>query len=175
VKNFFNKVKTYDNVKFICIGSKTEYMLNKYGYVSSFTSKKNYAEIMARELEKNKLINGKNILLIQGKIANENLKLELKKFCNVDRINVYNTNAKEDSNEKLKKLISTKSTFTVFTSPSAFDSFIKFYCPNKTKIISIGNTTTKHIESKGYDCMLTSQMQSYEGISASIIKHFQQV
>tara|TARA_B100001093_G_scaffold7687_1_gene7490 strand:- start:1441 stop:3039 length:1599 start_codon:yes stop_codon:yes gene_type:complete len=175
VKNFFNKVKTYNNVKFICIGSKTEYMLNKYGYVSSFTSKRNYTEIMARELEKNKLINGKNILLIQGKIANENLKLELKKFCNVDRINVYNTNAKEDSNEKLKKLISTKSTFTVFTSPSAFDSFIKFYYPNKTKIISIGNTTTKHIESKGYDCMLTSQMQSYEGISASIIKHFQQV
>ena len=91
---------------------------------------------------------------------------------NVDRINVYNTKAKENSNEKLKKLISTKSTFTVFTSPSAFDSFIKFYNPNKTKIISIGKTTTKYIESKGYDCMLTSQMQSYEGISASIIKHF---
>ena len=134
--------------------------------------KKNYSEIMANDLKKNKLINGKNVLLIQGKIAKDDLRLELKKFCNVDRVNVYNTNAKEDLNEKLKKLISSISTFTVFTSPSAFDSFIKFYNPNNTKIISIGNTTTKHIESKGYDCMLTSQMQSYEGISESIIKHF---
>ena len=172
VKNFFSKIKISDNVKFICIGNKTEQLLNKYGYVSLHVSKKNYSEIMANDLKKNKLINGKNVLLIQGKIAKDDLRLELKKFCNVDRVNVYNTNAKEDLNEKLKKLISSISTFTVFTSPSAFDSFIKFYNPNNTKIISIGNTTTKHIESKGYDCMLTSQMQSYEGISESIIKHF---
>ena len=172
VKNFFSKVKISENVKFICIGNKTEQMLNKYGYVSLHTSKKNYSEIMATELEKNKLINGENVLLVQGKIAKDDLRFELKKFCNVDRVNVYSTNAKEDLNEKLKKLISSISTFTVFTSPSAFDSFIKFYNPNNTKIISIGNTTTKHIESKGYDCMLTSQMQSYEGISESIIKHF---
>jgi len=175
VKNFFNKVKTNNDTKFICIGSKTEYILNKCGHVSVFTSKRNYSEIMAAELKKNKLINGKNVLLIQGQLAKDDLKLELEKFCNVDRINVYNTKAKENSNEKLEKLISSKSTFTVFTSPSAFDSFIKFYNPNRTKIISIGKTTTKYIESKGHDCMLTSQMQSYEGISASIIKHFHQL
>ena len=175
VKNFFHKVKKFDNLKFMCVGSKTEYILNKFGHLSVFTSKRNYSEIMAAELKKNKLINGKNILLIQGQLAKDDLKLELKNFCNVERINVYNTKAKENSNEKLKKLISSKSTFTVFTSPSAFDSFIKFYNPNKTKIISIGKTTTKYIESKGYDCMLTSQMQSYEGISVSIIKYFQQL
>jgi uroporphyrinogen-III synthase len=162
-------------MRFICIGSKTEQTLNNYGYISSHISKKNYSEIMAEELKKNKFINGKNVLLIQGQLAKDNLKLELKKLCNVDRINVYNTKAKENSNEKLKKLISSKSTFTVFTSPSAFDSYIKFYNPNKTKIISIGKTTTKYIESKGYDCMLTSQMQTYEGISASIIKYFHQL
>jgi hydroxymethylbilane synthase len=175
VKSFFNKVKINCDIKFISIGYKTEKMLNKYGYFSSYISKKNYSEIMAEELKKNKFINGKNVLLIQGQLAKDNLKLELKKLCNVDRINVYNTKAKENSNEKLKKLISSKSTFTVFTSPSAFDSYIKFYNPNKTKIISIGKTTTKYIESKGYDCMLTSQMQTYEGISASIIKYFHQL
>ncbi len=175
VKNFFHKVKISDNKKFICIGSKTEHILNKYGHQSTFTSKRNYSEIMADELKKNKLINDKNVLLVQGEIAKDDLNVELKKFCYVDRVNIYSTNAKENSNEKLKKLISKKSTFTVFTSPSAFDSFTKFYNPNKTKIISIGKTTTKYIESKGYDCMLTSQMQSYEGISGSIIKHFDQL
>ena len=89
-------------------------------------------------------------------------------------MDVYETSLKNKVNKELLKLIETKETYTVFTSPSAFDSFVQFYNPKYTKIISIGKTTTDYVNSKGFDCMLTSKMQSYEGISESLIKYFHQ-
>ena len=38
-------------------------------------------------------------------------------------------------------------------------------------IISIGNTTTDHIKDRGYEPLMTAKMQSYEGISNSIIDY----
>ena len=174
VKNFFNGVKITKQMKFICIGLKTNNMLKKYGYDSDYISKRNYSNLMAKELKRNKLINGKKVLLIQGKIAKDDFKNKLQEFCEVERVNVYDTNLKRKINNKLSKLIDSKETYTVFTSPSAFDSFIQFYNPENTKIISIGKTTTDYVNTKGFDCMLTSKMQSYEGISESLIKYFYQ-
>ncbi len=172
VKNFFSRVKVSRNTKFICIGNKTNQVLKEYGHNSVYISKRNYSKIMAEELKTNKLIDGKKVLLVQGEIAKNDFKINLHQFCEVKRINVYQTNLKNRANSKLSKLIQNKETYTVFTSPSTFESFIKFYKPEETKIISIGKTTTDYINSKGYDCMLTSKMQSYEGISESLIKYF---
>ena len=58
-----------------------------------------------------------------------------------------------------------------FTSPSTFESFINKYSPNEN-IISIGNTTTEYIIERGYKPLVTAKMQSYEGISNSIIDFF---
>jgi uroporphyrinogen-III synthase len=174
VKNFFNRVKVSSDMKFICIGNKTNQVLNEYGYESAYISKRNYSDIMAEELKNNKLLNRKKTLLIQGKIAKDDFKIKLQDFCEIERVNVYETNLKNKVNKELLKLIESKETYTVFTSPSAFDSFIQFYNPEDTKIISIGKTTTDYVNSKGFDCMLTSKMQSYEGISKSLIKYFYQ-
>ena len=174
IKNFFNRVKVSSGIKFICIGNKTNQTLNEYGYESAYISKRNYSNIMAEELKNNKLLNGKKTLLIQGKNAKDDFKIKLQDFCEVERVNVYETNSKSKVNKELLKLIETKDTYTVFTSPSAFDSFVQFYNPKYTKIISIGKTTTDYVNSKGFDCMLTSKMQSYEGISESLIKYFYQ-
>ena len=63
-------------------------------------------------------------------------------------------------------------TFTDLTSPSCFESFINLYDPNKTNIISIGDSTSSYIKSVGYSPLITSKMQTYEGISNSIISYF---
>lgn len=172
IKKFFNRVKVSPLTKFICIGNKTSQTLNEYGYESAYISKRNYSIIMADELKRNKLINGKKVLLVQGKVAKDDLKNKLQDFCKIDRINVYDTKFKNEVNLELLKLIETKETYTVFTSPLAFESFIQFYNPKDTKIISIGKTTTEYVNSKGFDCMLTSKMQSYEGVSETIIRYF---
>ena len=41
----------------------------------------------------------------------------------------------------------------------------------KNKIISIGDTTTDHIRERGFEPLMTAKMQSYEGISSSIIDY----
>ena len=59
--------------------------------------------------------------------------------------------------------------------PKLYDGLIRilsFYNPKKTNIISIGNTTSDYIKNSGYLPLITSKMQSYEGISESIISYF---
>jgi len=80
VKNFFNRVKVSSDMKFICIGNKTNQVLNEYGYESVYISKRNYSDIMAEELKNNKLLNGKKTLLIQGKIAKDDFKIKLQEW-----------------------------------------------------------------------------------------------
>ena len=170
VRNFINKTEIKHKTKFICLGKKTELALNELGYKSYYTAKKNYSKIMADELKKNNLIKNSKTLLVQGKIAKNALLNGLQEICDVKRLNVYNTVPKKEIYKDLEKLLNTP-TMTVFSSPSSFDSFKKFYNPKKTNIISIGNTTTEHIISKGYKCITTSKMQSFEGVSESILKY----
>ena len=62
--------------------------------------------------------------------------------------------------------------YIIFTSPSCFDAFNNLYETRKTKLISIGKTTTSYIESKGFETTTTARMQTYEGISQAIIDFF---
>ena len=80
----------------------------------------------------------------------------------------YTTLIKNKYSE-LEKIIQNNDPYVIFTSPSSFDSFSNLYDPKKVKIVSIGNTTSSHISEKGFDTALTSGMQSFEGISESLI------
>ena len=88
----------------------------------------------------------------------------------VDHKIVYTTNPVEEKIDDLNKKIENENSYVVFTSPSTFNSFIDKY-NLKNKIISIGNTTTDHIRDRGYEPLMTAKMQSYEGISNSIIEY----
>ena len=86
-----------------------------------------------------RLIKNSKTLLVQGKIAKNELLNDLKEICDIKRLNVYNTVPKKEIYKDLEELLNTP-TMTVFSSPSSFDSFKKFYNPNKTNIISILST-----------------------------------
>ena len=128
--------------------------------------------MMCEELRESGVIDSKNVLLVQGNLANENLVNCLKRFSNAYRRDFYKTLQNKSENKELETLIENQKTYTVFTSPSSFDSFIKNYNANKTNIISIGTTTSSYIKDKGHEPLITSKMQSYEGISESIIDFF---
>lgn len=176
VKYFFDKnfikIQDYKNIKSICIGKKTEKILKNYNIDSYYTSKRNYADKMCKELKKSKIINSEKSLLINGNLSKNNLFNCLKKFSDIERINFYKTILVKKKEKNMNELISNEKTYTVFTSSSGFDAFSKMYDPNKTKIISIGNSTSDFIIEKGYHPLLTSKMQSYEGITESIISFF---
>jgi uroporphyrinogen-III synthase len=69
-------------------------------------------------------------------------------------------------------ILNIKDLHAVFTSPSGFESFKNLYDPTNIKLISIGNSTSSYIKKCGFLPIITSKMQSYEGISDSIISHF---
>ena len=89
---------------------------------------------------------------------------------NIDHKIVYTTNPVVKKADDLTEKIINENTYVVFTSPSTFNSFIDKY-NLKNNIISIGNTTTDYIRERGFEPLMTAKMQSYEGISNSIIDY----
>jgi uroporphyrinogen-III synthase len=95
----------------------------------------------------------------------------LKKFSSLEKLIVYKTNLNKIKDPKLDDLLN-EEPYIIFTSPSCFDAFNNLYETRKSKLISIGKTTTSYIESKGFETTTTAKMQTYEGISQAIIDFF---
>ena len=118
------------------------------------------------------MINSKKVILVQGNLSKNILSENLKKFCYLTKFVAYNTVLIESKNNKLVELINSKNLHAVFTSPSGFKSFEKLYDTNLVKIISIGESTSGYIRECGFSPIITSRMQSYDGVADSIISHF---
>ena len=156
----------------ICIGKNTEEQLAKLNINSAYTAKRNYSESLGLELEKIGIINSKKVLIVQGNLSKNILPDYLKKFCDLTRFVAYKTSLIDSINKDLMSILDQKDLNAVFTSPSGFESFKNLYDPKDIKLISIGNSTSSYIKKCGFSPIITSKMQSYEGISDSIISHF---
>ena len=172
VKYFLKNVSTSINrdVKFICIGKKTAEALKRNKHNPDIVVKRNYSKFMCDEIKNMGISKNKKLLLIQGNLAKKELFECLSESLDVDHKIVYTTNPVEEKIDDLNKKIENENSYVVFTSPSTFNSFINKYNLKKN-IISIGNTTTDHIRDKGFEPLMTAKMQSYEGISNSIIEY----
>lgn len=171
VRYFFQNNNIDSNIKAITIGYKTAEELKKYGIKADYICSRNYSNEMAIELKKNNVLKNEKSLLLQGELANNKLLKSLSKFTHVERLNIYKTIFIKKIETKLKELLEVNP-FIIFTSASCFESFNNLYDSSKAKLISIGKTTTLYIESKGFKTTTTAKMQTYEGISQSIIDFF---
>ena len=165
--------KNKKRINAICIGSKTEKYLKRYNVKTIYTSKRAYSKVLCEDLKNSGIIDSKRILLVQGNLAKNNLGECLKKFCLLTKFVSYKTELMKKFDKSLKSLLDNSPTYSVFTSQSSFEAFSKLYDPSKTNIISIGNTTSDYIRNSGYVPLITSKMQTYEGISDSIISYFE--
>lgn len=156
----------------ICIGIKTEEQLNKFNIISEYTAKRSYSENLGLELKNIGIVNSKKVMLVQGNLSKNILPDYLKKFCDLTRFVAYETSLIDSINKDLMSILNIKDLHAVFTSPSGFESFKNLYDPKDIKLISIGNSTSSYIKKCGFLPIITSKMQSYEGISDSIISHF---
>ena len=125
---------------------------------------------MCDEIKNMGISKNKKLLLIQGNLAKKELYECLSESFNIDHKIVYTTNPVLKKADDLTEKIINENTYVVFTSPSTFNSFIDKY-NLKNKIISIGDTTTDYIRERGFKPLMTAKMQSYEGISNSIIDY----
>jgi len=160
------------------VGAKTASELEYYGYSAAFTGKKHGSAEMASEFCE--VIQPKNlkILLSLGNLADDTLKNRFNADNLVDRINVYETCEPRQVDPLVIKRISDGAyDLILFTSPSTFNHFIALVDINlmgQLKIASIGTTTSKAIREAGFEPLLTADMSNTEGLTASIIKYFQQ-
>ena len=175
VKFFFEKdtIKSQDktSIKCISIGSKTNKKLREYNIEPIYSAKRSYSSYLYKDLKNIKLLESKKVMLIQGNLAKNNLFENLKMICYLTKFVPYKTETIKQLNKNLEILLNKEKTYTVFTSPSGFLSFENLYDVNKTSIISIGETTSSFIKERGYQPLVTSQMQSYEGIAETIISN----
>ena len=174
IKYFFDsnkKIDQFRSKKIICLGTKTEEFLHQYKLKSFFTSPKSYSKIMLNHIIERGFINGKKTLLVQGNLASDELLDGFKKISDVKRINSYRTELITTNNQELEKIIKIYNSYCVFTSPSSFQAFDINYNPSLTNIVSIGTTTTKFIEKKGYEAKVTSKMQTYDALSESVLSY----
>jgi uroporphyrinogen-III synthase len=171
VKYFLKNVSISinSNVKFICIGKKTAEVLKSNNLNPDILVRRNYSKFMCNEIKNMGISKNNKLLLIQGNLAKKELFECLSKSFEIDHKIVYTTNPVKEKIDELNKKIDNENSY-VFTSPSTFNSFIDKY-NLKNNIISIGNTTTDHIRDRGFEPLMTAKMQSYEGISNSIIDY----
>ena len=158
------------NVKFICIGKKTAETLKRNNLNPDIVVRRNYSKFMCNEIKNMGISKNKKLLLIQGNLAKKELFECLSESFDIDHKIVYTTNPVKEKVDGLNEKIDNENSYVVFTSPSTFNSFIDKYTLKKN-IISIGDTTTDHIRDKGFEPLMTAKMQSYEGISNSILDY----
>ena len=172
VKYFLKNVSISinSNVKFICIGKKTAEVLKSNNLNPDILVRRNYSKFMCNEIKNMGISKNNKLLLIQGNLAKKELFECLSESFDIDHKIVYTTNPVKEKIDELNEKIDNENSYVVFTSPSTFNSFIDKY-NLKNNIISIGNTTTDHIRDRGYEPLMTAKMQSYEGISNSIIDY----
>ena len=172
IKYFLKNTSTSinKNVKFICIGKKTAEALKRNNLNPDIVVRRNYSKFMCNEIKNMGISKNKKLLLIQGNLANKELFECLSESFDIDHKIVYTTNPVKEMVDGLNEIIDNENSYFVFTSPSTFNSFIDKYTLKKN-IISIGDTTTDHIRDKGFEPLMTAKMQSYEGISNSILDY----
>ena len=141
VKYFLKNNKKIEDKKIITIGNKTAQELKKYGFKADYICSRNYSNEMSNELKKNNVLLDQKSLLVQGNLSDNSLYDELKKFSSIEKLIVYKTNHNKTKDPKLDDLLN-EEPYIIFTSPSCFDAFNNLYETRKSKLISIGKTTT---------------------------------
>ena len=164
-----------NKIKYAAIGKTTAAEVLKAGFPVDFLNKGTNSEDFAAYLIYEVIQPDDKILLPLGNLAPVFLQNELSKHAKTKRIDVYKTLKIKNPDREILKLIEQDNyNALIFTSPSAFENFIEitnYQAGEKhLKIISIGKTTTRFIENKGFNVDYTAKTASIEEI-AKIIKN----
>ena len=178
-----NGVNAFFNLDFVkekkintfCLGEKTKGALVENGVEPVFVSNESYADNLITELLDNQMVVNKRVLLVLGNLADNRIEEALSSICNLIRLDVYNTTLETKKKEEITNFLETKNSITIFTSPSSFQAFTNLYDAEKTNLVSIGTTTSKYIKSSGYVTKITSDEQTYDGISKAIINYYKNI
>jgi uroporphyrinogen-III synthase len=183
VSNFWKalaqmKVSFPAGLKTAVIGRGTSRALQEYHGSPDFVNEGKTSADFADYLKSEVIRKSDKILLVQGNLAPDFLFNELNEIAAVKRINVYQTLAEETCDENIMKEIrNDRYGLLVFSSPSGFSNFYKFYKSDeegksRLRILSIGNTTTEAISRICEADIITAAKPGTQGLKNEIISYF---
>ncbi len=184
VKNFFKhqieingNTELPSSVKIAVIGRNTAEELDYYGYKPDFLNNGSTSEDFWNEFQKKIHPVNLKFLLAFGNLSDDFFEKKLSKKNKVFRVNVYNTQGIQKVNkETLEILYKDAYDLLLFTSPSTFENFNKFYDFSKNdqlKIGSIGKVTTKAIKNiSNIQPLFTAEKPDSEGFIEAINNFF---
>lgn len=177
IKNLRIDRENLANLLFAAIGTSTAAEILKNGYQVHYVNQGNTSKEFATYLLDDIIKPNDKILLPQGNLAPAFLQNKLSQKANCIRINVYETLKIKNPNRKILSLIENEEyDLLIFTSPSAFENFLEISNSKANKkalkILSIGQTTTDFIESKGFKVTITAKKSNIEGLRQEIINYF---
>ncbi len=167
-----------EEIKYAVIGSKTETVLQNYGYTSSFVNRGSAAEEFAisflQHIEKD---NSKPyILLPLGTLARTVIQDSLKDAAYCIRINMYKTVLPGQMDKNIvQRVKEDRYDMIILTSPSGVQNFMKtFPTINKQNIrmACIGPVTYLEAIESGFNPLVKAQKSSAEGIVESILNYY---
>ena len=165
--NSFNH--NFKSLKTICLGKKIHEKMKKIGFNISYFCKIPYKQNLIDELIKSNLIKNKRVIYLAGNLSDNLIEKKLKNHCHIFRKNIYKTTHVSKIDNNLKDILKENNNcILVFTSPSAFDSFINKYQIKNQKIGVIGKTTMQHINNNNYNVDFISKNPSYHDLCLEI-------
>ncbi len=178
VKWFFEKVPAnWIKGNVVAVGSSTAEKLKELGFSPLVPSEFSGEGLV--DLFKENDLRGVRFLLVRPKIARKIFSDFLKgKGAVVEELVVYETVYDTLNREKLLNFFKDGVDFAAFTSPSNFKSLlsqIPAELLKNVKLVPIGTTTKKAIESAGFSCYTVPEEFSLKGITQAILKSLPQV
>ncbi len=166
-----------ENLKTAVIGHTTATSLEKVHRKADFVNP-GQTSVEFLEALKSKIIReGDKILMVLGNLAPSLMQEQISKIATVDRLDVYQTIGLSHYDELLMQNIRDNHYgLLVFSSPSAFQNFYKFYQAKKSiaplRIVSIGKITTQAIQDITEAQIYTAREAGVEGLKNEIIHYF---
>ena len=165
------------NLKTAVIGQTTATSLEKVHRKADFVNPGQTSVEFLEALKNNIIRQEDKILMVLGNLAPTRMQEELSKIATVDRLDVYQTIGLSRYDESLMQNIrDNRYGLLVFSSPSAFQNFYKFYQIKKSiaplRVVSIGKITTQAIQDITEAQIYTAREAGVEGLKNEIIHYF---
>jgi uroporphyrinogen-III synthase len=166
-----------EKLKTAVIGKTTQSHLEKVHRKADFINRGQTSVEFLAALKNEIIKKNDRILMVLGNLAPNHMQQQLSKIAQVDRLDVYKTLSIADYDKTLMQNIRSNGYgLLVFTSPSAFQNFYKFYQLEKSiaplRIVSIGNITTAAIQKITQAQIITAKTAGIDGLKNEIIHYF---
>lgn len=159
--------------KFAVVGHKTEWCLNRHGYLSSFVPSVYNADVMAAEFLQKFKCDGP-ALLVRGNRSRDVLPVEFSKLdMDFDMMEVYETKFNYTMENVLQTvLLEEELDFITFTSPSTVEAFSEMInnIPEIT-YVCIGTTTEQRALELGFKLVLTPEVYTTDAMLQTIANY----